>query len=230
MGASGSRLDGSTACTSSLPPGCGWSRNRRTAAASIDSDPTIFNLMVESSELVEERPEAMDAIFAALSHRSAGRWWAGSPGGPSSRLRSASSPHRCRCRSRPCPSTSGCSNGRASWTAPSRAAVTSAGSSRDRSRPRRMAALLRALTGRRAWLARRPAPARWRASDRPRHRARIGLTSSTGVPSTASRSRTRTALPSTATTSTRWRPIGFGRSGERVANTPISGRSVSPRG
>ena len=54
--------------------------------------------------------------------------------------------------------------------------------------------------------------------------------STTGVPSSASRSRTRSSVPSTATTSTRCSPIGLGRCGERVANTPVSwSRAVAAR-
>ena len=43
------------------------------------------------------------------------------------------------------------------------------------------------------------------------------------MPSTASSGRTCTRSPSIATTSTSCRPIGFGRSAERVPNTPRSG-------
>ena len=46
----------------------------------------------------------------------------------------------------------------------------------------------------------------------------------TGVPSIASRPRTVSQRSSwTSRTSTRCSPIGFGRSAERVANTPVSG-------
>ena len=51
-----------------------------------------------------------------------------------------------------------------------------------------------------------------------------------GVPSRASRSRSRIRRPSTASTSTVCRPIGFGRSAERVLNTPRSGLAASSRG
>ena len=34
----------------------------------------------------------------------------------------------------------------------------------------------------------------------------------------------------TSRTVTRWRPNGFGRCGDRVANTPAGGTEVSPRG
>ena len=62
------------------------------------------------------------------------------------------------------------------------------------------------------------------AIDPPDHRGRsTGFRSTTGVPSTASRPRTCTRPPSIAATSTRCRPIGFGRSAERVVNTPRSG-------
>ena len=57
-----------------------------------------------------------------------------------------------------------------------------------------------------------------------------GLTSTTGVPSIASSGRTRIRRSSTSTTSTRCRPIGFGRSGERVLKTPRSGTLGSSRG
>ena len=83
----------------------------------------------------------------------------------------------------------------------------------------------------------------WRDSVPPRDRSvsrcfqrslgsllRTCFTSMIGVPSTASRSRTRILLPSTAATSTRCSPIGFGRAGERVRKTPSSGLDASPRG
>ena len=57
-----------------------------------------------------------------------------------------------------------------------------------------------------------------------------GFTSTTGVPSTASRSLTRTRSPSTSSTRTGCIPIGLGRSGERVLNTPCSGFAGSLRG
>jgi hypothetical protein len=56
---------------------------------------------------------------------------------------------------------------------------------------------------------------------------RTGLMSSTGVPSTASRASTLMRPSATSVTLTVWRPIGFGRSGERVVKTPGSGRSRS---
>ena len=49
---------------------------------------------------------------------------------------------------------------------------------------------------------------------------RTGFTSMIGVPSTASRLLTRTVVPSIATMSTRWTPMGLGRSADRVLNTP----------
>ncbi len=52
----------------------------------------------------------------------------------------------------------------------------------------------------------------------------------TGVPSRASRLRTRSRPPSLERTSTRWRPMGLGRSGERVLKTPTSGLARSSRG
>jgi serine/threonine protein kinase len=48
----------------------------------------------------------------------------------------------------------------------------------------------------------------------------VGLTSRTGVPCTASRWFTWIRPSMTATTSTRWRPIGLGRSWERRLKTP----------
>ena len=51
---------------------------------------------------------------------------------------------------------------------------------------------------------------------------RTGFTSRTGVPSMASSGPTWTRRPSTARISTRCSPIGFGRSAERVLNTPVS--------
>jgi hypothetical protein len=52
----------------------------------------------------------------------------------------------------------------------------------------------------------------------------------TGVPSIASSGPTRIRCFSTASTRTRWSPTGFGRSGERVEKTPVSGREGSLRG
>src|SRR5215207_11394723 len=57
-----------------------------------------------------------------------------------------------------------------------------------------------------------------------------GFRSRIGVPSTASRCRTLTRSPSIDRTSTSCRPIGFGRSAERVLNTPRSGLRGSSRG
>ena len=57
-----------------------------------------------------------------------------------------------------------------------------------------------------------------------------GLMSTTGVPSSASRGRTCTRVPSTASTSTWCRPIGLGRSADRVLNTPRCGLAASSRG
>lgn len=51
-----------------------------------------------------------------------------------------------------------------------------------------------------------------------------------GVPSNASRLRTRTRRPSIAETSTRCSPMGFGRWGDRVLKTPSFALEVSPRG
>jgi PPOX class probable F420-dependent enzyme len=61
-------------------------------------------------------------------------------------------------------------------------------------------------------------------------RLRTGFTSTMGVPSRASRFRTRILVPSIETISTRCSPMGFGRSGERVLNTPCSGFAGSSRG
>src|SRR5918999_1520783 len=57
-----------------------------------------------------------------------------------------------------------------------------------------------------------------------------GFTSTIGVPSTASRLRTRTLPPSIDAISTRCSPIGLGRWGERVLNTPCCALDTSPRG
>jgi hypothetical protein len=57
-----------------------------------------------------------------------------------------------------------------------------------------------------------------------------GLMSTTSVPSIASMGPMRMRRPSMARTVTGWRPSGFGRSGDRVANTPVSRRRLSPRG
>nr|BFE74203.1 hypothetical protein GCM10020092_075040 [Actinoplanes digitatis] len=65
---------------------------------------------------------------------------------------------------------------------------------------------------------------------RVREGLRTGLTSRTGVPSSASRSATRRRRSPTSSTVTWCRPIGLGRSGERVLNTPVSGRDRSSRG
>src|SRR5262249_37048041 len=75
-----------------------------------------------------------------------------------------------------------------------------------------------------------PQPADQLVVHGPSVTAITGLTSRTGVPSTASSGRTRTLAPSTARTSTSWSPIGFGRSEERVVNTPRSGIERSSRG
>ena len=50
-----------------------------------------------------------------------------------------------------------------------------------------------------------------------------GFRSRIGVRSIASRSRTRIRVPCMTRICTRWRPIGFGRSADRVLNTPVSG-------
>jgi len=54
-----------------------------------------------------------------------------------------------------------------------------------------------------------------------------GLTSTTGVPSMASRASTSIRSPSRATMRARCRPTGFGRLGEQVLNTPVSGRLMA---
>src|SRR5262249_13195360 len=57
------------------------------------------------------------------------------------------------------------------------------------------------------------------------------LRSMIGVPSIASSASTRTVVaPSSPVTVTRCTPIGFGRSGERVRKTPVSGMLSSPLG
>jgi hypothetical protein len=55
-----------------------------------------------------------------------------------------------------------------------------------------------------------------------------GLTSSTGVPSTASIGPTRREPGAVCVTVTGWMPIGLGRCGDRVLKTPVSG-FASPR-
>lgn len=60
---------------------------------------------------------------------------------------------------------------------------------------------------------------------------KTGLISSTGVPSRASNGRTFMHPGSSISTiSTRCRPTGFGRSGERVANTLLRGALGFPWG
>src|SRR5207247_8630872 len=61
-------------------------------------------------------------------------------------------------------------------------------------------------------------------------RPSTGLMSTTGVPSMASMGPILRRLPAIDRTVTRWRPSGFGRSGERVAKTPARRRRRSPRG
>ena len=61
-------------------------------------------------------------------------------------------------------------------------------------------------------------------------RYRTGLMSTTGVPSIASSGPTASSRPSIPSTVTSCRPSGFGRSDERVAKTPVSGRDSSSRG
>ena len=57
------------------------------------------------------------------------------------------------------------------------------------------------------------------------------LRSRIGVPSIASKARTRSRVgASMAVTVTRCRPMGFGRSDDHVAKTPVSGVVGSPRG
>ena len=70
------------------------------------------------------------------------------------------------------------------------------------------------------------APAQRRATSL----LRTGLTSMIGVPCTASSARTRMRTPSTAVISTRCKPTGLGRSGERVLNTPARALETSPLG
>src|SRR5262249_30248165 len=55
-----------------------------------------------------------------------------------------------------------------------------------------------------------------------------GLTSTTGVPSIASRASTSIRSPSRAMMLARCRPMGFGRLGEQVLNTPVRGWLMSP--
>ena len=57
-----------------------------------------------------------------------------------------------------------------------------------------------------------------------------GFTSTTGVPSIASRASTSIRSPSRATMRARCRPMGFGRLGEQVLNTPVSGWLMSSSG
>ena len=57
-----------------------------------------------------------------------------------------------------------------------------------------------------------------------------GLISSTGVPSKASIFSTSTTFSLTETILQRLRAIRFGRNGDRVAKTPVSGFFWSPRG
>jgi len=58
-----------------------------------------------------------------------------------------------------------------------------------------------------------------------------GFMSTTGVPSTASRGLTRRRVVSAiSNTRTRCNPMGFGRSGDRVAKTPVKGLSRLSRG
>jgi hypothetical protein len=54
--------------------------------------------------------------------------------------------------------------------------------------------------------------------------------STTGVPSIASSGPTFNSRPTISSTVTGCEPSGFGRSGDRVAKTPVSGALVSPRG
>ncbi len=58
--------------------------------------------------------------------------------------------------------------------------------------------------------------------------ASTGLMSTTGVPSMASIGATRNRCSATSNTVTRCSPTGLGRSGDRVANTPVSGTSRFP--
>src|SRR5258705_7195032 len=57
-----------------------------------------------------------------------------------------------------------------------------------------------------------------------------GLRSTTGVPSIASIGPTLTLVPAISRTVTRCRPNGLGRSGDRVAKTPVRGLAWSLRG
>jgi hypothetical protein len=70
----------------------------------------------------------------------------------------------------------------------------------------------------------RPAP------HRSSERGRIGLISMTGVPSIASIGPTLNRSPEISNTFTRCSPTGLGRSGERVAKTPVSGAFGSDPG
>ena len=60
--------------------------------------------------------------------------------------------------------------------------------------------------------------------------SRTGLMSTTGVPSIASGGPTASSRLSIPSTVTSCGPSGFGRSDERVATTPVSGRDASSRG
>jgi hypothetical protein len=64
----------------------------------------------------------------------------------------------------------------------------------------------------------------------PMLRLRAGLRCTIGVSFKASRCRTWIRRPSIAAMTTSCRPIGFGRSGDRVLNTPFCGLDVSPLG
>jgi hypothetical protein len=75
---------------------------------------------------------------------------------------------------------------------------------------------------------------RQRALQKSNHQSgdarRTGFMSTTGVPSIASSGRTFNSRPTISSTVTGCNPSGFGRSGDRVAKTPVSGTLVSPRG
>ena len=69
----------------------------------------------------------------------------------------------------------------------------------------------------------RPTAYRKRRADDSRRPRQTIFTSTTGVPSIASSGPTRRLVPSIDRIVTRCRPSGFGRCGERVAKTPVSG-------
>src|SRR6266568_1149974 len=74
------------------------------------------------------------------------------------------------------------------------------------------------------------AQAGWYTGPRGANSTMNGFTSSTGVPSTASRPRTRSLKPSTSTSSHLLTPMRLGRALARWARMPTSGHSGLPRG